>query len=369
MRVTHFVNDYRGGLARYVERLVAAQRNAPGTSWVVDVFGPKQLNIGEGVGRALYRPVEKTWGLNQWKFAYDSWRWSRPGLRHFHNYTFGKIDVLTCHGLYTHNWLAKYGHGRVPPQRRAQFTALSALERRCLASAKVVVFQSVENQEFVEEHFQLKRSPGVFRRILQAVDTGRFRPFAEGERLKRRGVVFPQISASSRWLLFVGHDFEGKGLIRILQEFAARRVPLGQYSVLVFGDDALNRSRAGALAEKMGLSIHFLPSDQLLDAYRCSDFLLLDSVSEGAPLVLLEGMACGCVPIFTPCGGVRETIQHGVNGWVADSAAGIVECAMVTSEVERMTLSLESVRTVQTRSLSEFERQYRMIYESLGSGL
>jgi glycosyltransferase involved in cell wall biosynthesis len=63
--------------------------------------------------------------------------------------------------------------------------------------------------------------------------------------------------------------------------------------------------------------IHFLGRKDLKGVYsvmKSCDIVVLASISEGLPNVLMEGMAAGCVPISTPVGAVPELLEHGKNG-------------------------------------------------------
>lgn len=60
-----------------------------------------------------------------------------------------------------------------------------------------------------------------------------------------------------------------------------------------------------------------LPSlNQIRSIYSRSLVWLLASASEGFPLPPLEAMACGCVVVATDCGGPRDYIRDGENGFL-----------------------------------------------------
>ncbi len=78
---------------------------------------------------------------------------------------------------------------------------------------------------------------------------------------------------------------------------------------------------------------------QALNQTQTSSFILITSETEGTPLVLLEGMAAGCIPIsFDIPYGPSDVITHGVNGFLipdgdtAAMAAAIVKLQQLPSE-------------------------------------
>lgn len=69
-----------------------------------------------------------------------------------------------------------------------------------------------------------------------------------------------------------------------------------------------------------GDNIHFLGSKlNATDYLFLSDALCLSSVVEGMPITLIEALACGCTPICTPVGGMKDTIKNGINGYISSS--------------------------------------------------
>jgi glycosyltransferase involved in cell wall biosynthesis len=152
----------------------------------------------------------------------------------------------------------------------------------------------------------------------------------------------PRLSASDRnrlritWGLrdaevclgFVGRFANQKSPQTLLRSFATllkcAAVPV---RLVIIGEGPLESSLRNLAAE---LSIH----DQITWLGACDarplmsafDMLILTSESEGHPLVVLEGMARGLPIVATRVGGISETVQHGVNGFITP-VKGVQEIA------------------------------------------
>ena len=57
----------------------------------------------------------------------------------------------------------------------------------------------------------------------------------------------------------------------------------------------------------------------IADYYLNTDGFCLSSIHEGMPITLIEALSCGCTPICTPVGGIIDTIENGVTGFLAKS--------------------------------------------------
>ena len=64
------------------------------------------------------------------------------------------------------------------------------------------------------------------------------------------------------------------------------------------------------------LFLGYVDNNLLPDVYSLSDFLLITSISENLPTILLEAMACGTIPISTNVGGTPEVIRDYENGFL-----------------------------------------------------
>lgn len=136
--------------------------------------------------------------------------------------------------------------------------------------------------------------------------------FCQGSRAESRQ------SLGIRSLLFLsvgtlkpekGHDVAIRMLARIDDAILA---------VIGAGD---HEKQLVSLAGELGVSdrVRFtgrLSPEALREYYRAADALLLMSVREGMPNVVLESMACGTPVVATDVGGIPELVEPGVTGYV-----------------------------------------------------
>lgn len=68
--------------------------------------------------------------------------------------------------------------------------------------------------------------------------------------------------------------------------------------------------------------IYFIgQKENVVDYYLNSDAFCLSSIHEGMPITLIEAFACGCVPICTPVGGISDSIENEVTGYLSKSVS------------------------------------------------
>lgn len=88
-------------------------------------------------------------------------------------------------------------------------------------------------------------------------------------------------------------------------------------AVFAFCGDGVCRDGLVALAERKGVAdICRFPGfrHDLKDIFHAMDLLVLPSLTEGLPNVVLEAFACGKPVVATSVGGVPEVVRDGVNG-------------------------------------------------------
>lgn len=59
--------------------------------------------------------------------------------------------------------------------------------------------------------------------------------------------------------------------------------------------------------------------ERLVNIYTQADIVLSTSLYETLPGTLIEGQACGCVPVSFGFGGQSDIIDHGISGYIADT--------------------------------------------------
>ena len=113
-------------------------------------------------------------------------------------------------------------------------------------------------------------------------------------------------------------------------------------------------------------------SDRCRDALRRAHVFLLSSVSEGISNAALEAMACGLPVVTTNCGGMREAVTDGVEGFVVPvrdlrtMAEALARLAGDEALRRRMGEAARR-RILEGFSLNNQVRAFRDLYEALAA--
>ncbi|CAX57599.1 glycosyltransferase family 4 protein [Erwinia billingiae] len=150
--------------------------------------------------------------------------------------------------------------------------------------------------------------------IYNAIDSKRFMPATAEQRQQSREQL--NLPDNAKVFIYVGSGFERKGLKASISALAATDAHL-----LVVGQDK-QQSRYENLARSLGCEkrIHFLGvQNNVIPFYHAADSLILPTLYDPFPNVILEAMACG-LPVITSftCGGA-EFIIDGKQGFVCDA--------------------------------------------------
>jgi colanic acid/amylovoran biosynthesis glycosyltransferase len=137
-----------------------------------------------------------------------------------------------------------------------------------------------------------------------------------------------------------------RALIRVCRE-----IPNAE--AVIFGDgpdrsnvDQILASEGVEVAVRLGGS---LPNSAVQQELLKCDAIVLLSDYEGLPIALLEGMACGCVPVCMAMrSGIPELIQHNVSGLIVNDREDSFVAAMKSLAADPMLRQRLSVNARQT---------------------
>jgi glycosyltransferase involved in cell wall biosynthesis len=155
--------------------------------------------------------------------------------------------------------------------------------------------------------------------LRQTVNLEHFRPPAD--RPLRQGPLE---------ICYVGSLDLRKGFVYLLK--AIRAVGAHRIRLRIVGATG-DRNCARLLArESAGLQVEIAPGNSL-PVYQASELLVIPTLEDGLPFVLVEGLACGLPVIVTREAGASECVRPGRSGWVvpaadADALAAALEDAI-----------------------------------------
>jgi len=157
--------------------------------------------------------------------------------------------------------------------------------------------------------------------LRQTVNLARFHPAAS----------WPSMEGPLR-VCYVGSLDLRKGFAYLLR--AIRKVGAERIQLRIAGATG-GRNCARLLAqEREGLNIECGPGDSL-PVYHQSELLVVPTLEDGLPFVLVEGLACGLPVISTQEAGASECVRHGQSGWVVPAGEVDPLAAALEQALER----------------------------------
>jgi glycosyltransferase involved in cell wall biosynthesis len=118
-------------------------------------------------------------------------------------------------------------------------------------------------------------------------------------------------------VVFVGRLVPEKGIQALLEAVGARyAVPVG---FTVYGDGALAGQVRDAASRFDNLTFAGVFSGDPAGMFADADLLVLPSLyGEGMPMVIIEAMSSGCIPVASAIGSIPEMIQDGETGFLIE---------------------------------------------------
>lgn len=206
-------------------------------------------------------------------------------------------------------------------------------------------------------------------RIPNGVDTRRFRPASGGGEVRRRLGI-----GKGLLLLYVGTLRMRKGIHDLFPALREIHRTRPDARLLVVGGGRGYEASLGSLARRLGVQDRFIlvppvENESLRPFYDAADAVIIPSLFEGLPLVLLEAMAQARPIVASKVDGIGDVLEDGVTGYLvppADPGAiarrveGIardpVAAAAIGREARRRVEALYSWDAIALRYLEIFPR-------------
>lgn len=290
----------RSGVARYIDRLLAALPGALGADELV-TYLDRGIYRDSALNRHTPIPVDRPPVRIAWEHLALPLLSRRDKLNVFH----GPVNVvprgLPCPSVVTVHDLAFLRYPETVPVNRYRYLS-AELRSSVKRAARVIAVSETTKQDLID---LLGVDPAKIRVIPLGVD-GRFRPLSDGEL-----AAFRDRHAIRRpFVLAVGNLEPRKNLPRLLDAFAAVSKVL-EYDLVLIGaegwltgelSETLTRLRLGDRVQMTG----FVDDRELPGWYSAADLFVMPSIYEGFGLPVIEAMACGTPVIASSAASLPE---------------------------------------------------------------
>ncbi len=278
----------------------------------------------------------------------------RPDLIHVHVYSAGLPAVFLNRKLKIPFIITEHWSGF--PRRL--LSASGKIKARWIMNRAKMILPVSEN---LREHIKAHGIKNRFEVIPNPVDCAMFHP---AEKKANDG------SEKKRILVVAGLD-PIKGIHHLLDAFALI-APKRDDLILEIVGDGSERGKLEDQVRSLQLEkrVEFggrLPKEEVAERMRQSDFLVLPSLWENCPCVLIEAMASGLPVIATDVGGVREIVNE--NSGVVIPPADVTALANTIEDMLNGTHHFDMGQIVRTArekcSLESVARRLDAIYREL----
>ncbi|MDP8230806.1 MAG: glycosyltransferase family 4 protein [Candidatus Gorgyraea atricola] len=173
-----------------------------------------------------------------------------------------------------------------------------------------IIISNETDAEFIKSNFNIRKSKVHL--IRNYVDTAIFKPLNS---VKKEG----------NRLLYIGRFEPRKNILNILK---AVKDTLYALDIIGYGEekDLLNNFVRDNSLNVVFLDI--LPNNKLPTLLNKYNALILASLYENSPKVILEAMSCGVPVIGADVSGIRELIRHRENGFLCDTDPSSIRAAV-----------------------------------------
>jgi len=305
-----------GGGERFVFELTERLANIPG--YEIHVFSNKWRSESDHITFHKIPIITFPKWLISISFAYFANRKIAKmdfDLIHSHDRVF-KANVVTLHSIPHRTWVSDIRQKRRP----SLFDhGTSWTEKQMYKYSGCQMFLPVSNLVKIKvlEIFQIDERN--IRVIHPGVDVKRFQSEDPYNRQEIRDAL--GISESDLLILFVGMNFEVKGLDSLLSAIALLKseYSIDQVKVLVVGKG--NNKKYKAIAQKLGIGEQLIFSgvrNDIEKIYPAGDILVMLSKFDTFGMVVTEAMAASLPVIISDNVGAKDLVKQGENGFVVD---------------------------------------------------
>lgn len=228
-------------------------------------------------------------------------------------------DVLVVHAVNAENLAEKRRAGSWRWLLNPTHLWVAVRDRIMIGGLRYRMFVAVSSRVAGELQRHYGVPPARIRVIPNGIDLARFRPDPAGGARIRAEFGIP---AAARLLLFIGHEFDRKGLAHAIG--ALDRLDDDTW-LLVVGSE--NPAPYRRLARRAGDRLVFAGARRDVEAfYAAADAFVFPTSYETFSLVCMEALASEVPVLATPVGGIEDYLANGVNGFhVAPDADDIAD--------------------------------------------
>jgi UDP-glucose:(heptosyl)LPS alpha-1,3-glucosyltransferase len=307
------------------------------------------------------RPLSFAWFANRMIARMDF------DLVHSHHWIY-KADIFSAHGVPHAGWVKNVRKRSPSLYDRAVISIERSLMREGNASYFLPV-STIAMEAFRQEYATL---PGQWHVVHPGVDVSRFSaPDRAACRVDIRGRY--GIGASDVLLLFVGMNFEVKGLDTIIAALAKTRAAMQGANIRLLVVGRGDENKYSRMAQSLGVAeaVTFAGTQVvgLERYYRAADIFIMLSRFDTFGMVVLEAMAAGLPVIVSPNVGAKDLVEEGANGFIlpehqdADAAAECV--ARLSDKVQRESMGAAAARTASMHDWERLAEKMEDLYEEI----
>jgi UDP-glucose:(heptosyl)LPS alpha-1,3-glucosyltransferase len=355
-----------GGGERFASEVT--ERLARNENYEIHVFANRWLAQSDSITFHKVPLIRFPRFLGPLVFAwFVQWKIKRIGfdLVHTHHWIF-HADIYSAHGVPHTGWV-KNVRNKIPSlYDRAVFHVERSLMKDG-GSSRFFPVSSIAMEAFRAEYAVL---PGQWQIIHPGVNVGRF---TTPDRATCRTQIRKQyeIAETDILLLFVGMNFEVKGLDTIIAALAKARSTRPDINIRLLvvgrGDENKYRKLAQSLGVTDAVTFAGTQVDGLERYYRAADIFIMLSVFDTFGMVVLEAMAAGLPAIVSPNVGAKDLIEEGINGYILPTQKDVDAAAdrilKLTVDSRRNAMGTEAAQTASVHDWERLAEEIGKIYE------